>query len=931
MATTLIVNRFISRNPKTVIMKLGSHVKKITFGMSVILMGFSQMALGQYCDSLVPSFVVDLTGSPNMNWVSPMVVRDGNCCGTSAPDNCLEFVITLHPSAIAVNFNIAGGAVPPGALFYQIDCGPVTPVGSPICLYGPGPHTLTFCKPGNNSNSFSITSYSEPIIGPDITLNAACDGFIYAQYYNEPSISWTSIAPGPVGTYDNLLSCTTGCDTTYLTAPVNGPPYIDYLVCGDNIASCNPAPICDTVRVYLVPPVQVAVSSPITALCPGETTTITATVSGGTGPYNVSWSNGSTASAITVGPGTYTVNVTDASGCFVATDNITIVAYPIPNINAGPDQTVCFGSPVTLNATGGVSYTWNNGVQNGISFVQSVGTVAYTVIGTDANGCEGTDQALITVQPLPVVNAGPDASFCAGTSITLNGSGASTYAWNNGVVNGVGFTQPVGTTQYTVIGTDANGCQNTDFVNITVNPLPSVFAGNDVVLCQGSPVTLVGSGATSYTWDNGVSNGVSFIPGVGSTIYTVTGTDANGCQNIDQVNVVVNPNPIVDAGPDQVLCQGETVTLTAAGALYYVWTPSITNGVAFTQPLGTQQYTVVGTDANGCANSDVVLVQMNPTPIVLAGNDIEGCEGQPIILYAVGSDKLFWNNGVYNGVPFYPNVGVTQMIVTDSLDTGCLDSDTLLVTIYPNPEVSSNNAEICEGEPVVLTAVGANQYDWTLGISNGVTFYPTQSAIYHVVGTDIHGCKDSTTSEVIVHAAPVVDFKILNPSLTTTEATTGFDNLTTGASSFSWDFGDGGTSTEYEPTHTFPTDHGGEYVITLTAYSPEGCPGVREKYVHVFRDYTIYVPNAFTPDANGVNEIFKPVMDGFDPQDYVMYIFNRWGDIVFETHDMNVGWDGTFSNQEFAAQDNVYVWKIIAGLAESSDTKIFVGHVTLLK
>lgn len=349
------------------------------------------------------------------------------------------------------------------------------------------------------------------------------------------------------------------------------------------------------------------------------------------------------------------------------------------------------------------------------------------------------------------------------------------------------------------------------------------------------------------------------------------------------------------------------------------------------QPVGIQQYTVVGTDVNGCFDSDAVIVKVNAKPIIIAGDDVVACESTPVVLNAIGSDKLFWNNGVYNGVPFYPGVGTTQMVVTDSLDNGCIDTDTLMVTVYPNPEVTSNDAEICPGEPVVLTAMGALSYEWPAGIFNSQAFYPTESAIYKVIGTDANGCVDSTTSEVIVHAAPIVDFKILNPSLTTSEPTTGFDNLTTGASTFYWSFGDGATSTQFEPTHSYPTDHGGEYVITLTAYSPDGCPGVREKYVHVFRDYTIYVPNAFTPDANGVNEVFKPVMDGFDPFDYTMYIFNRWGDIVFETHDMDIGWDGTFSNQEFAAQDNVYVWKIIAGLEESSDTKIFVGHVTLLK
>lgn len=108
------------------------------------------------CDPTVPFFQVDLTGQPNGTYISPLVVRNDNCCGTTNPDRCLEFEITLDPGTIAINFTIASGAVPPGSMFYQINCGPPIVVGSPVCLSGVGPHTLTFCKPGNNPNTYGI-------------------------------------------------------------------------------------------------------------------------------------------------------------------------------------------------------------------------------------------------------------------------------------------------------------------------------------------------------------------------------------------------------------------------------------------------------------------------------------------------------------------------------------------------------------------------------------------------------------------------------------------------------------------------------------------------------------------------------------------------------------------------------------------------------
>ena len=127
------------------------------------------------CSPSTPVFNVNLTGNPNGTWVSTAVPRAGNCCGTSSPDRCIEFIIILDPAAVAINFQIASGAVPPGAMFYQIGCGPPTPVGTPICLNGPGPFVLTFCKPGNNINTYSITSIGGPVVSPGDTVGFGCN------------------------------------------------------------------------------------------------------------------------------------------------------------------------------------------------------------------------------------------------------------------------------------------------------------------------------------------------------------------------------------------------------------------------------------------------------------------------------------------------------------------------------------------------------------------------------------------------------------------------------------------------------------------------------------------------------------------------------------------------------------------------------------
>jgi hypothetical protein len=306
---------------------------------------------------------------------------------------------------------------------------------------------------------------------------------------------------------------------------------------------------------------------------------------------------------------TYTVTGTDANGCS-NTAQVTVTVNALPSVSAGQNQAVCTGTAVTLSGSGASTYTWNNGVSNGVAFTPAA-TQTYTVTGTDANGCSNTAQVTVNVNALPTVSAGQNQAVCSGDSITLNGQGANTYTWNNGVSNGVAFT-PAATQTYTVTGTDANGCSNTAQVTVTVNPLPTVSAGQNQAVCAGTAVTLSGSGASTYTWNNGVSNGVAFTPAA-TQAYTVTGTDANGCSNTAQVTVTVNELPTVSAGPDTTVCDSDfPVTISANGNpnLSYTWSNGSTTQQTTITSAGT--YTVTATDGFGCSASDDIIVINEP-------------------------------------------------------------------------------------------------------------------------------------------------------------------------------------------------------------------------------------------------------------------------------------------------------------------------------
>ncbi len=195
-----------------------------------------------YCNAPVPTFTVNMTGNPNGSWLSPNVGRNDYCCGATGTNVCIQFIITLDPMSTGIIFDIASGAVPPGALYYQINCGPPAQVGTAICLTGVGPHYLTFCKPGGNSNEYSIQALSQPTAGPNITVNDGCSAEMYCSGFDDTTITWTSIFPGNPGQYNSFLSCTQDCDTVTVTPSGFIPPYVDYQVCGASMGGCGQTP-----------------------------------------------------------------------------------------------------------------------------------------------------------------------------------------------------------------------------------------------------------------------------------------------------------------------------------------------------------------------------------------------------------------------------------------------------------------------------------------------------------------------------------------------------------------------------------------------------------------------------------------------------------------------------------------------------------------
>lgn len=486
----------------------------------------------------------------------------------------------------------------------------------------------------------------------------------------------------------------------------------------------------------------------------------------GSGALTYTWNNNVTNATpfFPSSTATYTVDGVDIHGCHNF-DDVIVNVLPQPIINAGIDQSVCATTPVILFAqttantpTAVTGIQWNNNIPNGTQFVP-VNTATYTVTATGANGCTNQDQVTVTVLALPTVNAGQDITVCAGLSATLNATGASTYAWNNGVTQGIPF-YPNATQTYTVVGTGANGCTNNDQVVVTVSTGPTVNLSAAQTVCANAPATLSAAVQNSlggfWTTSNGtgvispnVTNGtVTYTPSINDpAVVNLTYVASNACGTASQnTTVTVLPIPIVNAGPDFAVCQGASATLTATGTGFITWTtPNVFNGVAFV-PTATATYNVVATAANNCTNSDQVTVTVLALPDVDAGQDQTICSGESVTLNAQGAVSYSWTGSVANNVAFVPSATSTYTVTGTGIN-GCENSDQVTVVVNATPV-----ATISVLDDVTLAAAPAGMnYQWVncasgTDVPNGSTstYTATENGSYAVIVTSVQGCSDQS-------------------------------------------------------------------------------------------------------------------------------------------------------------------------------------------
>lgn len=321
---------------------------------------------------------------------------------------------------------------------------------------------------------------------------------------------------------------------------------------------------------------------------------------------------------------------------------------------------------------------------------------------------------------LTTLSAGPNLFACNGGSVTLTGTGASTYLWSPNVSNGSTFTPSINQT-YTLSGFDANGCSAWDQTNILLEQF-SINAGQDLSICQGDSAVLTATGSANIIWNNNdVSNGIPFFP-LNSGYVTAFATSPNGCLASDSILLTINPAPAVNAGPDLFTCPGDSITLLATGANNLVWNGSIVNDTTFV-PNASATYVVSGESSIGCTGSDTLQLFYGTLPDLNAGPDQSMCFGEYVTLTGTGGIFMYWDF-VVDGVPFIAQTSGSYVLYGASIE-GCQSTDTVFVSVN---EATSNT--------ITVSAIDS----YTI---NGTTY--SSSGSYTQVLSNAAGCDSLLT------------------------------------------------------------------------------------------------------------------------------------------------------------------------------------------
>lgn len=608
--------------------------------------------------------------------------------------------MTLYP---AVNASITGSTVlcnggnttltANGGTYYSWNTGSLQ---RSVSVNQPGTYiaTVTSIYGCTASDTVVVTTFDNPVITGNLVF---CSG------------EYTTLT----ATGGDSYVWSTGATTSSINVNTEG----SYTVTANTSSGCSGSATVNVIQLQT----NEATITGNSLICSGIGTVLTA--SSGS---SYLWSTGETTPSISVNnPGTYSVTVTNINGCSSSASQTVSLMEPT---SISGDSQICSGESTTLSATGTGSYQWSNGANTPFITVNTPGTYSVTV--SLPNGCSSSAAIEVTAASSPTPSISGNNVICEGQSTTLTATGGNNYSWNNGSTqNSIVVTQ---SGNYTVTVTNTDGCSASTSTTVTVNPLPNVTISGSSSFCQGGSTTLTASGANTYLWSNASTNAAITINNAG--IYTVTGTDINGCTNTASQTVAVNPTyniPLTHS-----ICEGES---------YNFYGQNLTSAGTYTHTLQT---------INGCDSVLILTLTVKTLPTASITGNTTICEGQSTTLTATGGNSYSWSTGSTNSSISVNQSGLYTVTATNT--DGCSASTSTTVTVNPLPTITiSGNTTVCQGSSTTLTASGADSYSWTTG-ENTASVSISSFGVYTVTGTSAEGCSSTADVTVLVSQLPVI-------------------------------------------------------------------------------------------------------------------------------------------------------------------------------
>ena len=895
-----------------------------------------------------------------------VTVTDNNHCTASA-----SFAVSQPPTGMTAHLTVTN------VLCFGQSTGAIATTASG----GSPPYSYSW---SNGASSVGINNIAAGVYSVSLSDNTGC-GFVLDTTITQPAAALSAtINETDVKCFGQATGIATATATggtagytyNWNTVPVQTSSAINNVIAGNYLITVTDANQCTftTSTTIHQPAAPLAVTEThVNVLCfGGNNGSATSAVTGGTTGYTYSWNTTpaqTTGNISTLIAGTYNLTVTDANQCTATVASV--ISQPASPVQVfdSLSSPLCFGQAaasalaVASGGTPGAGYTysWNTTPVQNTQAISNIPAGNYTVVATDANSC--TASASITVAPPPTaltVTTTPVEVLCFGSntgSIAANASGSYgnyTYSWSTAPVQTTATATQLIAGNYSVTVTDMVGCTATaaDVVTQPAAPL-ALTTSQTNILCFGDnsgAAAVVATGGTSgynYLWSTNPPQTTAAVTSLLASRYNVKVTDANGCIDTTGVTILQPAAPLLATSIiDNVSCNGRndgniqinTTGGTVGPGYTYVWNPG-SSTTASTGNVGAGNYSMTVTDANNCTFALLDMVVTEPTPIAIATAVTNvSCPGHgdgkinSTVSGSVPPYTYVWSNGESTATDSLLNGGSYNVTATDS--KGCTVAATnLLVAELPGVVLSANVTNILcfplQNGAINVTAGSSFmplQYKW----SNGVTtsdLANIDTGVYSITVTDAHHCTADTT----VHVGNDSVYSIaVNPDTATIKLGESIGiELTPFGSTFgtiTWTPSEGLSCSDCANPTSSPIQSITYYVATTDVH---GCVADTKVAIIVIPTYNIFVPNAFTPNNDGNNDFFEVFGNKEAWKYFEVEVFDRWGEKMIESNDMNFKWDGEYKGRP--APMGVYVYAIHLVYLDNHTDKLFKGTVTLIR